>query len=175
MSLKMDYSISNFIKFADQLNQYINPETSRNITLLVHRLFDNYNIDLSYDVRKVNFDKLIDETYSSIGISESAKKAYLRRLRSGLRYFTQFNNGEEVKVIKGGKKLFDLNMRNQVSNIINNSKEDEHKKIEVSTFSLPIPLRKELLLNISNLPLDLTEDEAEKIARIIQSYAVKKN
>lgn len=47
------------------------------------------------------------------------------------------------------------------------------KGIEIKTFSLPIPLRSDLILKIENLPLDLSEEEAERIAKIVKSYALQ--
>ena len=40
------------------------------------------------------------------------------------------------------------------------------------TFELPIPLREELIVMISNLPRDLTKDEAKRISNIVESFAV---
>lgn len=37
---------------------------------------------------------------------------------------------------------------------------------------IPIPLREDFTARI-HIPLDLTEAEAEKIARVVKSYAVK--
>ncbi|EMI4428872.1 hypothetical protein V6478_002270 [Providencia rettgeri] len=58
-------------------------------------------------------------------------------------------------------------------------KPTQKKKVEVveeetvKTFSLPIPLREDLIVTIENLPRDLSEDESTRIATIIQSFAIK--
>ncbi|HEJ9722154.1 hypothetical protein JEP26_09220 [Proteus mirabilis] len=54
----------------------------------------------------------------------------------------------------------------------------QKKKIEeevevVKTFSLPIPLRENLIVNVDNLPRDLSEEEADRIATIIKSFAIR--
>lgn len=164
----MDYSISNFLVFLDELDKYINPETSRNITLTAKRLLDNRDsgLELSTDIRNVDFEKIVAREYAESNISEKAKKTYVGRMNSGLRYFIQYLNGEKVHVVRGGIKAVRKTMREMVEKTV-----PEPTK----TFVLPIPIREGLILNISNLPLDLTEEEADKIARIIKSYAVIKS
>ncbi|ALX97204.1 hypothetical protein AV650_10420 [Serratia fonticola] len=42
----------------------------------------------------------------------------------------------------------------------------------VKTFDLPIPLRGDLIVSITNLPRDLTKDEAKRISTIVESFAM---
>ena len=111
-----------------------------------------------------NIDSIIDIFSKSENISESATIGYKTRLRSAISKFDSIKNGNLPKLSKSPKNKVTTSegVAMQVLNIAN-------------TFALPIPLREGLILNISNLPLDLTEDEAEKITRIIKSYAVIKN
>lgn len=164
----MDYSISNFLRFLDELDKYINPETSRNITLTAKRLLDNSDsgLDPSTDIRTVDFEKIVDHEYAESKISEKAKKTYVGRMNSGLKYFIQYLNGGEIKVVRGRMRA----VRKPTNEMAEKTVPEPTK-----TFVLPIPIREGLILNISNLPLDLTEEDADKIARIIKSYAVIKS
>ncbi|OCG19371.1 hypothetical protein [Gilliamella sp. WF3-4] len=164
----MDYSIRNFLVFLDELDKYINPETSRNITLTAKRLLSNTDsgLALSTDIRNVDFEKIVAREYAESNISEKAKKTYVGRMNSGLKYFIQYLNGDKVHVVRGGIKA----VRKPISETVEKAVPESTK-----TFVLPIPIREGLILNISNLPLDLTEEEADKISRIIKSYAVIKS
>ncbi|HCM61232.1 MAG TPA: hypothetical protein DIT05_01620 [Morganella sp. (in: Bacteria)] len=53
------------------------------------------------------------------------------------------------------------------------SKAQDKVEETVKTFSLPVPLREDLIVAIENLPRDLSEEEADRIATIIKSFAIK--
>ena len=61
------------------------------------------------------------------------------------------------------------------TSIINHQQDkNQINTIEIRTNSLtvPIPLREDFTLQISNLPRDLTKQEADRIANIIKAYAI---
>jgi hypothetical protein len=137
-------------------------KTANNLRVVVNRISKYIHEHLSYT--SWNSDDIIDVFSKNENISESATIGYKTRLRSAISKFDGFKNGNLSKLSKSPKNKVttpDVPAM-QVLNIAN-------------TFALPIPLREGLILNISNLPLDLTEDDAEKITRIIKSYAVIKN
>ncbi|MCO6551525.1 MAG: hypothetical protein J6563_00925 [Gilliamella sp.] len=140
----------------------VSDSTSNNLRIVVLRV-KGYIPEVapytSWDI-----DSIIDVFSKNENISESATIGYKTRLRSAISKFDGFKNGNLSKLSKSPKNKVTTpdGPAMQVLNIAN-------------TFALPIPLREGLILNISNLPLDLTEDEAEKITRIIKSYAVIKN
>lgn len=157
----MNYSISDYLRFINELDKHINPETAKNIIGLSFRLLDDLNPN--EDIRKVNFESIVDSKYPKESVTDKAKKMYIGRMNSGLRYYTQFVNGEAVQVTRGAR-----------ANRFREKTDHEYsiKNEETQIFSLPIPLRDSFIVNITNLPLNLTEEEAEKISRIIKSYAV---
>lgn len=134
-------------------------KTANNLRVVVNRVSKYIPEHLSYT--SWNSDGIIDVLSKNENISESATVGYKTRLRSAISKFDGFKNGNLSKLPKN-KVTTSEGVAIPVLNVAN-------------TFALPIPLREGLILNISNLPLDLTEDEAEKITRIIKSYVVIKN
>lgn len=134
------------------------PRTVGNLATISNRVLNSIPDYKSYS----EWDAVeIMKSYSSSGkISGSSLYNYLSRLRSALEKFNAYKSGyltEECMNIKKIKRNCNYAALNQT----------------LETFSLPIPIRSNLILNISNLPLDLTEDEAEKISRVIKSYAIE--
>lgn len=109
-------------------------------------------------------ESIVNDFSNAENISDSATSGYKTRLRSAISKFSDFKSGTLSKVVRAPRKKSVVVGASAVE-LINTS----------TTFALPIPLREGLILNIGNLPLDLTEEEAEKITRIIKSYAVIKN
>ncbi len=96
-------------------------------------------------------------------VTDSAIVGYRSRLSSAIKKFIAYKKGESIasppRSVKA-KKEHKLKAEVEVTPEL------------VKTFELPIPLRESLILNISNLPRDLTNEEAERICRIVQSFAL---
>lgn len=156
------YEFKDFIENKLPSLGVVSDSTANNLRVVVNRIIDYIPNDESYT--SWNIDILIDNFSKLENISESATSGYKTRLRSAISKFIDFKNGNLQKPLKLSKK--------RTPNSVNPAIQTLNSP---NTFALPIPLREGLILNIGNLPLDLTEDEAEKITRIIKSYAVIKN
>ena len=137
----------------------ISTSTANNLRVVTNKV--NGYIPENMPYTSWDVDSIVEVFVKAENISESAATGYRSRLKSALSKFNDYKNGNNSKLPK-----------NQVANSANLVMQALNKH---PTFSLPIPLREGLILNIGNLPLDLTEDEAEKITRIIKSYAVIKS
>ena len=136
--------------------------TANNLRVVLNRVKGYIPVNIPYTSWDIN--SIVDVFAKTENISESAAVGYKTRFRSALSKFDSYKNGNLSKLSKLPK--------NKVANSANLATQALNKH---ATFALPIPLREGLILNIGNLPLDLTEDEAEKITRIIKSYAVIKD
>lgn len=144
----MIFSINNFLKFCNELDDHITVSSAKQISSLAHRLLKNY--DQSVDVRKIDLNKLFNDNFANL--KNSSKRDYLAKINAGLKYFSQHLNGEKIIVTK----------RNKLSERIKKSK----------TFTLHIPIRDNLII-INNMPVDITEDEAQKIVNILSNYTTR--
>lgn len=136
--------------------------TANNLRVVLNRVKGYIPESIPYTSWSI--DSIVDVFAKNENISESAAAGYKTRFRSALSKFDGYKNGNLSKLSKLPKNKL-ANSANLVTQALNRH----------NTFALPIPLREGLILNIGNLPLDLTEDEAEKITRIIKSYAVIKD
>ena len=95
------------------------------------------------------------------GIADDTHKSYISRFNGAVAKFIAHEKGEDVTVKqrRSPVKTTQSPMANSMSNA-------------AKTFELPIPLREELIVMISNLPRDLTKDEAKRISNIVESFAL---
>jgi len=141
---------------AEQLLAHISPEERLNLRLL--------DVDLLCS----RIHKLEDSS-----IRFEALNLYNSRLKSALSdYFSWIKDPENFVSLSTSN--------NNSSKIINEKQSLEQKALEDITLSktyvqegiIPIPIRKDLTIYIKDLPLDLTEQEAQKIVRVVQAYAI---
>lgn len=136
----------------------INGKTADNIRQSANKVMEFIPDDAP--ATEWNIDDIVEGLFLIDGISESAVKGYKSRVKSAVKKFIAYSNGKPI-----GSKPRDVKPKAKVI-------EAEVNIEQVKTFELPIPLRSSLILNIANLPTDLTEEEAERVCRIIKSYAV---
>lgn len=104
--------------------------------------------------------QLIVDKYADIStLSDDSKRSYLSRLNSAVSKFIAYEKGDDVTTKS-------TRQRSSIS-------QKQPEAITDKTFSLPIPLRDALIIKVENLPMDLSFDEAERIATIIKSFAIK--
>lgn len=105
-----------------------------------------------------DIENIINRFSETVNLSEDSKRSYVSRLNSAVSKFISHTNGKDVTVKMKRKRPSQL----QVPKID-----------DVKTFSLPIPLRGDLIVTISNMPRDLSKDEASRIANIVESFAIQ--
>ncbi|GKX54051.1 hypothetical protein SOASR030_01630 [Leminorella grimontii] len=136
----------------------INKKTADNIRQSANKVMDIIPDDTP--ATEWNIDDIVESLLLIDDISDSAVKGYKSRVKSAVKKFIAYSNGKPI-----GSKPRDVKPKTKPT-------EPEVTAEQVKTFELPIPLRSSLILNIANLPTDLTEEEAERVCRIIKSYAV---
>ncbi|WP_368874035.1 hypothetical protein [Proteus mirabilis] len=148
-----------FIEFVENLDALgvLSERTTGNIKIVVTALSDsipNEQLATEWDLQEI-----LNKFREGVDIKDETARTYLSRFKSAVDKFIAHTNGEELKPVVKRKPA-------------------QKKKIEeevevVKTFSLPIPLRENLIVNVDNLPRDLSEEEADRIATIIKSFAIR--
>ncbi|MDZ0983057.1 hypothetical protein M3J21_13005 [Klebsiella quasipneumoniae] len=157
----MDLSKSNFYNF---INQYVeitgaSPSTAGNVRSVCYLVKDYISDTTTADTWDTN--SIINTYVMANGIAEDTQKSYISRFNGAVAKFIAHEKGEDVTV-KQRRSPVKTTQSPMLSAMSNAAK----------TFELPIPLREELIVMISNLPRDLTRDEAKRISNIVESFAV---
>lgn len=157
----MDLSKANFYRFIDKYVEITgaSPSTAGNVRSVCYLVKDSIPDTENADNWDTNG---IINTYVMInGIAEDTQKSYISRFNGAVAKFIAHEKGEDVTVKqrRSPVKYTQSPMFVALSSA-------------AKTFELPIPLREELIVMISNLPRDLTKDEAKRISNIVESFAL---
>ncbi|WP_262862995.1 hypothetical protein [Morganella morganii] len=147
-----------FLKFVDGFGDLgvVSPRTADNILLVVSAIKNYIPEELpatEWDISTIVGAFQLDEN-----LTENTAKTYRSRFKSAVDKFIDVTEGKELKQVAKRKSPAKINVQDEDG---------------VKTFSLPIPLRENLIVAIENLPRDLSEEEAERIATIIKSFAIR--
>lgn len=131
------------------------------------------------DLRTVDVDSAFERFQNKQGMQykPDSLQVYLSRVRTALSDFVSY-----VDNPAGFKPASVQRSRSKPKDANTNSKDTKETGAKGSTPPLdhhehqhivvPVPLREGLTIKISNLPADLTEAEANRIAAIIKAFAV---
>jgi hypothetical protein len=184
-----DYSLDAFNRFFDHAASkgLLKRNTAVSRKAATNKILAVLDANELLDLRIVNLDNAFDrfQNLSGMQYKPDSLQVYLSRAKTALNDFISYVdnpasfkstsaqrsiakqknggiNGNGTTPKKGQEKKEDK-LENE-NPLIDHS---EHKHIVV-----PIPLRENLTVKISNLPADLTQAEAEKLAAIMKAYAV---
>lgn len=176
---ELDYSKSGLLSFLKQsaLAGRINPATARSQRHAAEQLLAQLTPEEAQDLRKLDVDKLCQRFHKLQGstIRIETMALYRDRLSSSLIDFFNWSENPDGFVSVGGENKH-LRKRNQNNQQARSAEEQALEEIKLGAAELPkeilpIPLRKNLVVYIQNLPLDLSTSEAEKISRVVLALA----
>ena len=171
------FSFSEFEKFLNDLPNLglVNEATARNLRDASTRLLATHEAGFDEDVRDLDIDVVVNQysETSGVEVSNASLQSYKSRLSSAIKKFIDyqkdvFGDDDQAEVTNTFKKK-----RNQKKTSTSSMGAMPSEVNDIKTFDLPIPIRDGLILTVGKMPLDLTNDEAERIATIIKSFAVK--
>ncbi len=134
------------------------------------------------DLRTVDIDATFDrfQTKYSMKYSSGSLQVYLSRARKAISDFISYVDNPSA--FKPSTVQRTSTKTNNKKKIVSSNVADEKTYTEQDSFNqpqqntnniaVPVPLRENVVVNISNLPADLTEVEANRLAAIIKAYAV---
>ncbi|EOE6859494.1 hypothetical protein ACKS2O_001937 [Cronobacter dublinensis] len=164
-----DYSFNSFSKFLNTLDTLngINDHTQKNLKRV--EKFITAADPTTVDVRKLDAEEVLRKHISMIGsnVSDTSFNSYKSFFQQAVKLFTQYvDDDDEMKInnsYQAGR------VKANPNEVIDNT---ATQTTTVSVFELPIPLRKDLIVVLTDLPRDLSKEEARRISRIIESYAI---
>ncbi|MCH8492737.1 MAG: hypothetical protein LAT53_05830 [Idiomarina sp.] len=187
-----NYSVSSLHEFFDYVSDkgLIKHNTARNWRNAASRIFGILEESEQSDVRNIDIDSICQRYANLKGkeVTPSSLQTYRSRLKSAVSDFVKYTDNpmsyrpgisQRSARKKSEKELVVSNSQDKNEKIQNESIQSNHAaQITTksgSTYPIPIPLREDLIVQVIGVPFDLTELEADKIARVVKALGVGKN
>lgn len=186
------YSVISLYEFLDYVSDkgLIKQSTARNWKNAALRIFGILEESEQSDVRNIDIYSVCQRYANLKGkdVTLSSLQTYRSRLKSAVNNFVRYiddprsyrpginqrstrNNREKDSLVSEDKgKNEKIRSESIQSNVT-----DQTATSTASTYPIPIPLREDLIIQLIGVPFDLTEAEAEKIARVVKALGVSKN
>jgi len=164
-------ALLNFLKQAG-MEGLINPATARARRRALEQLADELTDDERRDIRRIDVDDLVSRFHKLEGssIRSETLEIYGQRVSAALEEYLgwlaqpdsfnrarrekarAFSRGEPVTPEQRAAEQVTLEATENPSNVV------------------PVPIRDDHVVYLANLPIDLTPEEAARIARVIKAY-----
>lgn len=175
-----DYSIAAFNRFFDHAaekglmkrNTAISRKAATNKILAV---LDESELS---DLRALDLGDTFDRFQNLQGMQykPDSLQVYISRARTAVGDFISYvDNPSSFKSNSTQRSSTKSKGTSKKEKNVNNQKgmdQEELSHHDVKGIIVPVPLRENLTVKISNLPADLTQAEAERLAAIVKAYAV---
>lgn len=168
------YSLTSLLEFHKRagMEGLINPAVARARRKAVERLAEEMTESERADVRKLEVEQLAARFHKLEGssIRSETLALYAERVRMAIDEFLSWTDnpagfhsagGERQRAITRGS----LSPEREVAERITLEATENPANI------IPIALRRDETVYVANLPLDLTRQEAERIARVVRAFA----
>lgn len=177
------HSCDALLRFLKQagIEGLINPASARSRRNAVEQLAVELTEDERNDVRKINVDELALRFHKLEGssIRPEALKLYADRFRMGLTDFLAYTDQPQSFRSIGVEKTRAFRRRHDGKSSLSAEQQAAEQirleALENPSRIVPVPLREREVVYVANLPLDLTPEEAEKIARVVRAFAAERN
>ncbi|QOC21297.1 hypothetical protein IC757_09540 [Wenzhouxiangella sp. AB-CW3] len=176
MSAEQSRSIDDLLQFLKSagMEGLINPAVARARRNAIAQLSAELTERERADVSSIDVDDLASRFHKLEGASIRVEtlSLYAERFRMALTDFLSWLDdpaafssvgGERKRAITRGT----LSREQEVAERITLEASDNQARL------VPIPLRPDLTVHVANLPIDLTEAEAERVVRVVRAYASK--
>ncbi len=164
----------NFLKESAMAGK-INPATARSRRNAAEQLLSQLSEQEAQDLCQLDVDKLCARFHKLQGSTIRAETLdiYGERLKAALADFLSWCDNPD-QFSPSAVENRQLRRRNEKSSRSSSEEQLALEQIKLSTLQqppdlLPIPLRPDLVVYVQNLPLDLSVEEANKIARVVQA------
>ncbi len=173
MSVDESRSIESLLTFLKQagMEGLINPAVARSRRNAVNQLAGELSEAERNDVRRIDVDDLASRFHKLEGssIRMEALDLYAERFRMALSDYLAWVDDPAGFVSAGGEKKRavtrgTLTREQEVAERITLEATDNPSNI------IPIQLRQDETVYVANLPLDLSSEEADKIARVVRAF-----
>lgn len=175
-----DYTPEKLIQFLRQstIEGLLNPAVAKSRLNAVEQLFIELNDEERNDLRLIDVDVLCSRFHKlhDSSIRPEVLELYNKRLKAGLvDYFSWLDNPQSFFSIGGDSIRKDKRYKSSKKEVSHEEKALEEITLATSEKAsdiFSVPLREDRVVYIQNLPLDLSQKEANKIASVIRALAV---
>lgn len=174
------YTAESLLKFLKQagMEGLINPAAARSRRNAVEQLHSELTESERRDVRTLDVDELASRFHKLEGssIRTEALALYVERFKMALADFLAWMDHPETFSGIGGEGQRAVRRRSDGRSAISAEQAAAERitleATENPSSVVPVPLRPTSVVYLANLPLDLTRAEADRIARVVQAFAV---
>ncbi|MBW4461840.1 MAG: hypothetical protein KME47_16600 [Nodosilinea sp. WJT8-NPBG4] len=179
-----EYTFQEFEGFLDWLADKgkVKVNTVRGWKSAASKILSILDEDKLQDLRNVDVEEVCLRFANKNGkdLSTASLKTYKSRLKTSLDEFFAWRSnpmGYKPNASYGVRKERQADssngLQNKEANPDSNNEVVASEKSNVSVVTFPIPLRSGLIVKLTDLPIDLTEEEAEKISMVVKALASK--
>jgi len=174
------YSKENLVQFLNFMAEkgLMKDSTVSSRKVAVNKVFSVLEETELSDLRKLNIDDVIQRFHNknSMDVSPSTLRVYESRIKSSIKDFLNYKGNPSgfqptSALRKTESSLPRRHSRSPDPQQVQSSMSKPSAQGDTNVFAVPIPVRHNLLVRVENLPLDLTHDEARKIAKVIEALA----
>jgi len=172
-----DYSEAAFLDFLRQgaVSGITKPATARSRKLAAEQLLAQLRSHERIDLRLLDVDELCLRFHKLEGstIRPETLQLYNERLSSGLKDFISWTANPVIFESIEGEKPESVEVAARDTPGQAQAREELALKPPRSPHDIfPVPLREDLIVYLQNVPLDMTQAEARKIAAVVQALAL---
>ncbi len=181
-----DYSLNAFNRFFDYAasNGLLKRNTAQSRKAAANKVLAVLEDGELTDLRTVDLDQTFERFQNLQGMQykPDSLQVYISRTRTALSDFTSyvdnpssFKSGKPQRASKktdngGGKS--NKTEKNKGNQGLTDKNDGLDAHTDAKHIIVPVPLRENLTVKITNIPADLTQAEADRLAAIIKAYAV---
>ena len=171
-----DYSETAFLEFLRQgaVSGLIKPATARSRKIAAEQLLGQLKPHERIDLRVLDVDELCSRFHKLQGstIRPENLQLYNERLSTGLKDFVTWASNPTSFQSIDGKKPEAVLVANRDTPGQSQAREELALNPPRSPHDIfPVPLREDLVVYLHNIPLNMTQAEANKIAAVVQALA----
>ncbi len=173
-----DYSADAFFRFMDMLKDkgLLNPNTAQSRKAAGKKMLDLLEPEEKQDLRQLDVDHLHERFENKAGTdyTPSSLQVYKSRLKSALDDFVAWvDNPSMFRPAVSKRDAASRPGSKAKGRKANTFSGEPTGRSRPEDFPIYIPIRDDVVVQITNVPADLTDQEAKKIAAVIQAYAQK--
>ena len=173
----MDASVEKLNEFLSYMAEkgLMKPSTVGSRKVAINKLFSVLSEEEKRDVFKLDVEEVAERFHNKHGMTvrPDTLKVYVSRVRSSIVDFKQYlENPQSFKpsISARGVTTKSPARKTAVQESANEGNHKEEVRSDPGTFSIPVPIRG-MLVRIEGIPMDLTPEEARRIAAVIEAYA----
>ena len=173
-----DYSADAFFRFMDMVKNkgLLNPNTAQSRKAASNKMLDMLEPNEKQDLREIDIDHLHERFENKLGsaYNPSSLQVYKSRFKSALEDFISWvDNPSAFRPSTTKRENTQRPAAKPKNKRVRSSTGEPAGQSSPADFPIYVPIRSDLVVQITGVPADLTDAEASKIAAVIQAYAQK--